>query len=210
MDAPAHFFQGKQRTAQIPMEKLAGPGVIIDVEDKARNNPDYQVTVNDLRQWEGQHGSIPDGAVVIMKSGWYKKYPNKTEVFQTSTPDTPSTFHFPGWHENATRWLTSFRKVHVVGVDTPSTDYGQSTRFPTHVILGEHDIPGVENVANLDKIPDHGSVIFVAVIKLQDGSGGPARVFATIGDFGISSSRKLSTSSSLLMLLFAFVVILIL
>lgn len=179
LDAPSHFAQGKNRSQQIPIEKLVGPGVIINVKAKASSNPDYRVTEGDLQTWETSHGRIPDGAVVIMNSGWSSKYPNQTLTFGSQTPGDPSTFHFPGWHEDAVDWLLKNRNIHVVGVDTPSTDYAQSTTFPVHVLLGINNIPGVENVANLDSIPESGTTIYVAAIKLWDGSGGPTRVFAT-------------------------------
>ncbi|XP_078337529.1 kynurenine formamidase-like isoform X2 [Crassostrea virginica] len=178
VDAPAHFYEGGLRVQQIPMEKLVGKGVIINVKQKASIDPDYRVTVEDLVNYERTHGSIPDGAVVLMNSGWSDKYPNPTSVFNTPTPSDPKTFHFPGWHENATAWLMKNRNINIIGVDTPSTDYGQSKVFPTHVLMGKHNIIGVENVGFLDKIPESGSTICVAVLKLTDGSGAPARVFA--------------------------------
>ena len=182
MDSPVHFSEGSWRSQQIPIERLIGPGVILDVTEKASANPDYRVTVQDLRDWEYKHGAIPHGAIVIMNSGWDKHYPNKSKTFGSNTPSDDATFHVPGFHEDAADWLVRYRSIHVVGVDTPSTDYGQSKTFPVHVILGKANIPGLENVANLGKLPARGSTIFVAVIKLYDGSGGPARTFATITD----------------------------
>lgn len=180
VDAPAHFYEGAWRTHQIPMERLTGPAVIIDVKEKARSNPDYRVQVSDVEDWESVNGRIPDNAVVVMNSGWGYKYPNKTAVFGTSTPEVPSTFHFPAWHHDTVMWLINKRFVYMIGVDTPSTDYGQSTEFPTHVVLAKYNVIGLENVANLDRLPVSGSRLFAAVIKTKDGSGGPARLFATI------------------------------
>jgi kynurenine formamidase len=162
------------------MDRLVGKGVIINVKSKASADHDYRVSVQDLTEWEETYGRIPNGAVVLMNSGWSDKYPNKNAVFNSTTPDDPSTFHFPGWHEDAATWLTKNRKVHAIGVDTPSIDYGQSKTFPTHVILCKNNIIGVENVGFLDRIPESGSTVFIAVLKLTDGSGGPARVFATV------------------------------
>lgn len=180
LDSPSHFAKGAWHTAQIPMENLYGPGVVIDVKSKTKNNPDYRVTLQDLMDWERKYGRIPRKSVVVMNSGWSYFYPNKTRVFNSTTPDDPSTFHFPGWHEDAVTWQLNNRHINVLGVDTPSTDYGQSTTFPVHVILGKANIPGMENVAFLDRIPVNGTMIYAAVIKLYDGSGGPIRVFATI------------------------------
>ncbi|XP_060083575.1 isatin hydrolase-like [Ylistrum balloti] len=180
VDSPAHFYEGGWRTQQIPMERLTGPGVVIDVKDKARDNPDYRVLLNDITEWESVNGRIPDNAAVIMNSGWGAKYPNKTAVFGTETPSVPSTFHFPAWHQDTVTWLINQRHVYMIGVDTPSTDFGQSSTFPTHVVLSKHNVVGLENVANLDTIPVSGTRIFAAVTKIKDGSGGPARIFATI------------------------------
>ncbi|XP_060562944.1 isatin hydrolase-like [Ruditapes philippinarum] len=195
LDAPAHFAEGKNRQHQIPMEKLVGPGVVINVKTKVSKNPDYRVITDDLKDWETRNGMIPSGAVVIMNSGWTSKYPNKTLTFGSQTPDDSSTFHFPGWHEDAIDWLIKNRQIHVVGVDTPSTDYARSTTYPVHVLLGLADIPGVENVANLDLIPESGSIIYVAAIKLYDGSGGPTRVFSTFVENGMTGSSSPLCSS---------------
>ena len=200
LDAPSHFAEGSWRNTQIPLERLIGPGVIIDVTEKASANPDYRVTVEDLNDWENEYGRIPDGAIVIMNSGWHKHYPNKTLTFGTNTPTDPATFHFPGFHEDAADWLVRNRNIHVLGVDTPSTDYGQSNTFPVHVIIGKANISGLENVANLNKIPQSGTTIFVAAIKLFDGSGGPARTFATIMEGDDTSSAASYCSHALLIL----------
>ena len=153
------------------------------LQNKTDVDPDYRVQIQDLLDWEEEHGRIPNGAIVLMYSGWADKYGNKSLYFGTNETDSPATFHFPGFHEDAADWLVSYRRIHMVGVDTASMDYGQSKTFPVHVILGRENICGVENVANLDKISQvTDTMIYVAAIKLFDGSGGPARVFATYTD----------------------------
>ena len=179
-DAPSHFYEGSWRSHQIPVEHLVGPGVIIDVRQQASEDPDYRVTIGDLKQWERRYGKIPKGAVVIMNSGWDKNYPNKSLTFGSDNPHDQTTFHFPGFHEEAADWLIHRRNIHVIGVDTPSLDYGQSITRPVHVIMGKENIPGLENVANLDTIPAAGTIIIAGAIKLYDGSGGPARVIAML------------------------------
>lgn len=200
LDSPSHFYEGGWRAQQIPIERLIGPGVILDVREKASTNPDYRVSVQDLRDWEKSFGEMPPGAIVIMNSGWDRHYPNKSMTFGTDTPSDPATFHFPGFHEDAVDWLARYRSVHVVGVDTPSTDYGQSKTFPVHVILGKANIPGLENVANLNKLPQSGSMIYVGAIKLFDGSGGPARTFATISEGDDTSNIGKLVPSSVVVL----------
>jgi kynurenine formamidase len=132
--------------------------------------------------WEEKYGEMPRHAVVLMNSGWSQKYPNKTLIFGTLQHSDTSKLHFPGWHEDAVTWLISRRQVSTIGVDSPSTDYGQTKTFPCHVIMGANNIMGIENVANLDNIPESGSTIYMPVLKIFDGSGGPTRLFGTYDD----------------------------
>ena len=174
-------------------------------QEKVATNHDYIVTVKDLQDWEEKHGEIPDGAVVVMNSGWARFHPNKTEVFGSQDVTDPSTFHFPGFHANAVDWMIRYRSIHVFVVDTPSTDVGQSsTTFPVHVLLGRANIPAVENIANIDGVPESGATIHVAPMKLFDGSGGPVRVYATFTTSNLSSAacpRGVSFLNAILLLL---------
>ncbi|XP_055958379.1 isatin hydrolase-like isoform X2 [Patella vulgata] len=179
LDAPAHFYKGKWRTHEIPVERLIGPGVIIDVTSKATADHDYRVQISDLQAWESKYGNIPQGAIVLMNSGWAKRYPIKKEVFGTLNISNPTYFHFPAFHEGTVEWLITNRNISMVGVDTPSVDYGQSKTFPVHQVLGKHNVPGLENIGYLDSIPEKGATIFIGIIKLFDGSGGPVRIIAT-------------------------------
>ncbi|XP_072050301.1 isatin hydrolase-like [Amphiura filiformis] len=179
IDAPSHFGEGALRVHQIPLEKLIGPGVIINVKSKVAANIDYRVTVDDIQDWETKYNQIPDGAVVIMNSGWSQRYPNTTLLFGSEDFMDTTTYHFPGWHEDTVDWLLKNRNIHVIGVDTTSLDSGPAITFPVHQLLGANNIPGIENVANLDSIPERGTMIYVAAFKLYEGSGSPSRVFAT-------------------------------
>ncbi|XP_071097005.1 isatin hydrolase-like [Haliotis cracherodii] len=179
LDSPSHFFEGGWKADEIPAERLIGPGVILDVTSQANADPDYRVTQADFEAYESKHGRIPHGAIVFMNSGWGARYSDKKRFFNTEYPDNSSTFHFPGYHEDAITWLVANRNVSMVGVDTPSNDYGQSTVFPSHVILAKNNIPGLENVARLNQVPAKGATIIVGSIKLFSGSGGPARILAT-------------------------------
>ena len=181
-DAPAHLYKGAWRSHQIPIQQLAGPGVVLDVRDKVATNPDYEVTIQDLEDWESRNGRIPYGFVVVMNSGWDKKYPNKTAVFGSNNSLDSSTFHFPGFSPAACEWLVHNRNIHVIGVDTPSLDYGQSTDGLSHVIISKVNIVILENVAYLGTIPEAGIIIFFGAMKVYDGSGVPARVFALVSE----------------------------
>ncbi|XP_069116496.1 isatin hydrolase-like [Argopecten irradians] len=195
VDAPNHVAAGvgPWNNHQIPIERLGGPGVIIDVKDKAEANNDYRVTIDDLKAWEERNGRIPYGAVVLMNSGWQKYYPDYSAVFKTDNISDDSTYHFPSWHEDAINWLVTNRVVYCVGGDTPSTDYGQSTTFPVHLILSKENIIGIESAAYLERLPESGSTIFVPVLKIRDGSGGPARMFATLPDDDGDETNKAGT-----------------
>ncbi|XP_053406652.1 isatin hydrolase-like [Mercenaria mercenaria] len=130
IDAPSHVGNGRQSLEQIPPERLIGPGVVIDVRDKVKDNPDYAVTVNDILEHEREHGKIPPNTIVNMNSGWANKYPGARLVFGTDNITDPSTFHFPGWSPEACEMLLQDRQVNVVGVDTPSTDPAQPPVYP--------------------------------------------------------------------------------
>ncbi|XP_072016381.1 isatin hydrolase-like [Amphiura filiformis] len=179
IDAPSHFNEDALQVHQIPIEKLIGPGVIINVKSKVAANSDYRVTLDDIQDWETKYNQIPDGAVVIMNSGWSLRYPNKTLLFESQTYTDATTYHFPGWHEDIVDWLLKNRNINVIGVDSASLDYGPATNFPVHQLLGANNITGVEHVANLDSIPESGTIISVAPFKLYGGSGCPSRVYAT-------------------------------
>ena len=116
-----------------------------------------------------------------------REIPGKTRVFGTQTK--PSTFHFPSWHEDAVTWLIRKRQINAIGVDSASLDYGQSKTYPCHTLMGKNNIVGIENVANLDNIPESGST----VLNIEDGSGSPARVFATYDD----EPKKTNTTAML-------------
>lgn len=165
------------------MNNLIGPGVVIDISARAEQDPDTQVEIDDLLQWEEKHGQIPEGAIVLMNSGWDKYWPNKTAVFGSSTPNDSSTFHFPGFSPSTARWIIDNRKyINAIGVDTPSIDFGRSRDFQTHVTVFGANIVGLENVANLDKVPVTGATVFAIPVKIRDGSGGPLRIFAMLND----------------------------
>ncbi|XP_067685109.1 isatin hydrolase-like [Haliotis asinina] len=179
MDAPRHFCADGKRMHELDMDRLSGPGVVIDVRKQSEANRDFQATEQTFRDWEEEHGTIPDGAIVLFNFGWDKFWPDRKLIFNTDDVMNPSTFHFPGVSPNATKWLTSNRKVHAVGGDTPSPDYGQSSLFETHVmLLCDHGIIILENVANVNSMPATGTKVYIGALKLENGSGTPVRLFA--------------------------------
>ncbi|CAC5414820.1 unnamed protein product [Mytilus coruscus] len=194
-DAPAHFAQGSWRAHQIPVDHHVGNGVIINVKCKVQNDVDYRVSFSDVYEWEKTNGRIPDGSVVLMNSGWDVRHPDFKQVFNTTTPNDASTFHFPSWHPDTVNWLITNRRVHVIGVDTPSNDYGPSVDFPVHILLSKNNIVGVENVANLNVLPPIGALIFVNILKILDGSGSPVRIVGLMTNRRMKLKKNCSINS---------------
>ncbi|XP_078348297.1 isatin hydrolase-like [Oculina patagonica] len=181
LDAPRHVSAGKWTTDQIPLDRLIGPAIKIDISSKAAKNPDYQMTMSDFQAWEEKNGKIPDDVILLVFTGWGRHWPNRKSYLGTDTKNT-SLLHFPGIHPNASRWLVNNRKVKLLGIDTASIDYGQSTLFETHQILFKENIPALENVAHMDKLPAKGFTLYAAPMFITDGSGGPCRIFARLDE----------------------------
>ncbi len=182
IDAPIHFAEGAQSVDEVPLEKLVGNAIKIDVSNKALNDPDYLVSVEDFQSWETENGKIPKGSIVLLQSGFSQYYPNKEKYLGTTQrgPEAVKDLHFPGLSPEAANWLVQNRNIKSIGIDTPSIDYGQSQNFESHVILLKENIPAFENVANMDQLPANGFEIIALPIKIKGGSGGPLRIIALL------------------------------
>lgn len=183
IDAPIHFAEKGQTVDELPLEKLIGPAIKIDVSTNAFNNPDYLITVEDLKGWETKEQTkIPDGSIVLLQTGFSKYYPNKVKYMGTDERGEIAVkkLHFPGLSPEAATWLVEQRNINAIGIDTPSIDYGQSEYFKSHVILLSKDIPAFENLTNLDQLPSNDFEIIALPMKIKGGSGAPLRVVAMI------------------------------
>ena len=180
LDSPIHFAAGKDTADQIPLEKLIGPAAVIDVSAAAAANPDYQIQVSDIEAWEKANGKIPDNALVLLRTGWDARWPDRKAYLGTSKigSDAVAELHFPGLDPRTAQWLVDNRPIDAIGIDTPSIDYGQSKSFETHQALFAKNIPAFENVANLGELPATGATIIALPMKIQGGSGGPLRIVA--------------------------------
>jgi len=180
VDAPVHFAKGRWTVDEIPLERLIGPAVVVDVRSKATSDRDYQVRVSDLVAWEKQYGKIPDGGIVLLNTGSDGYWPDRVRYMGTDGRGEAAVanLHFPGLHPEAAKWLTENRSIHAIGLDTPSIDYGQSTLFESHRVLFEHNVPAFENVANLGSLPATGATVIALPMKIGGGSGGPLRIIA--------------------------------
>ena len=180
LDAPLHFGEGQQATDAVPLDRLIGPVVVLDVSEQAAENADYELTSADVQAWEAEHGAVPAGALVFLRTGWSARWPDAERYFGNTGPGDVQNLHFPSYGEEGARYLVTERKVAVLGVDTASIDYGQSGDFVVHRLAAMANVPGLENLTHLDRLPATGAFAVALPVKIAGGSGGPARVAALV------------------------------
>ncbi len=176
VDAPAHFPPGKTTVDQIPAKQLFGPAVVIDVRAESGKDADYQLGASRVEEWEERHGRIPEGAIVLLRTGWASRWPDARKY---RNQDAKGKMHFPGFSPEAAKLLIQ-RKVSGLGCDTLSIDHGASSDYPVHHLALGAGLYQLENLADLSELPERGAFLIVAPIKLEGGSGGPVRVFALL------------------------------
>ncbi|GAB6036430.1 cyclase family protein [Fundidesulfovibrio butyratiphilus] len=180
VDPPAHFAQGLRTVDRIDLKEMILPLVVIDAHEAAAKNPDYVVTMADVRDWEKRHGPIPEGAFVAMRTDWSKRWPDGDAM---QNRDARGVAHYPGWSMEVLRYLYEERKITASGHETTDTDPGLATSkddyaLETYILKNNHY--QIELLANLDQTPEAGALIVVTFPKPKDGSGFPARVFAIL------------------------------
>ena len=182
IDAPRHMNRDGLTVDQIPLERLIGPGVVIDAMRECKKNRDCLLRPAVLTQWESRNGPIPSEAIVLFRTGHSRLLPNSARYLGTSGSNANAQSHlrFPGLHPETARWLVDNRRVRAVGIDCPGIDPGNSTTFETHRILFAHNVPALENLANLDQLPPTGFTVFALPLKIKGGSGAPLRVIAVL------------------------------
>jgi kynurenine formamidase len=180
MDAPIHFSKGAITADQVPFTSMVGPAAVIDFSQRAINNPDAMLSVDDIKKWESEHGSIPDGAIVVARSGWGRYWPDKKRYLGTDKFGDVAHLRFPGFSADAVKYLLDSRKIAAIAIDTASMDPGISKDFPVHRLwLGANKV-GFENVAHADQLPEIGATIFCIPMKIGKGTGAPTRIFALL------------------------------
>lgn len=185
MDAPHHFDEQGQTIDDIPLTRLLGQAVVIDVSAQASADPDYVLQVADVDAFEVAHGPIAEGSIVILRTGWSKYWPDRKAYLGDDRPGRTDDLHFPSFGAEASRLVIEERKVSMIGVDTASIDNGQSRDFMVHQIAGAANVPGLENLMNLGKLPPRGAILIALPMKIGDGSGGPVRVIALVPREGV-------------------------
>jgi len=175
MDVPGHFVAGGRMSPDLSPEELIVPAAVIDISAKAAADPDAVVTLDDVRAFERRHGRIPRGAVVCMNSGWEARVDSEAAYRNVGADGLQ---HFPGWDADTAEWLVEERAATGFGVDTLSLDPGNSTTFAAHLTILSANRYGIENLANLRRMPPRGATLYVGLVPWEQGSGGPARILA--------------------------------
>ena len=176
LDAPAHFPPGKTTVDQIPAKQLFGPAVVIDVRAESGKDVDFHLSPARVQEWEKRHGRIPEGAIVLLRTGWSSRWPDARKY---RNQDAQGKMHFPGFSAEAAKLLIE-RKISGLGCDTMSVDYGASSDYAVHHLALGAGLYHLENLADLSELAETGAFLVVAPIKLEGGSGGPVRVFALL------------------------------
>jgi kynurenine formamidase len=180
VDPPVHFHKGARTADKIPVKQMLLPLVVIDVHRQVAKNPDYVLTLPDLKAWEAKHGAIPKGAFVAMRTDWSKRWPDQAAM---QNVDAQGVAHYPGWTLPALKYLYEVRHITASGHETTDTDPGVATTKDDYslesYILGT-DHYQIELLAGLDQVPATGALVSVTWPDIKDGTGFPARIFAIL------------------------------
>ena len=179
IDAPNHFEQNQPSVDQIPFEQLVGKAVVVNISDKVKNDPDYTLSVSDILLWEKTNGQIPSGAIVLLNTGWGRRWQNFEDY---KNNDKNGCMHFPGYSKESANFLVSKRNIRGIGIDTLSGDCGNCSDFQVHHIINSAGKFILENIANIDELPPRGVTLILAPIKIEGGSGGQCRIWAILSN----------------------------
>jgi kynurenine formamidase len=190
LDAPAHFPPGKTTVDEIPAHRLIGACVLLDVSAEnhraGAEHADYRLPVSRVKEWESRHGDIPEGAIVLLRTGCSAQW-NDSDLYRGM--DAAGSMHFPGFSVEAVEYLIS-KRISGIGADAMSVDAGDSKDYAVHTLALGSDLFQLENLSDLSAVPESGALLIVAPIKLEGGSGGPCRVFAIVPEAGKESDAS--------------------
>lgn len=180
VDPPAHFVRGLRTVDEISVREMILPLVVFDVHEAAAADPDYQITMADVRAWESRHGPVPEGAFAAMRTDWSRRWPDAASMANAG-PD--GVAHYPGWSLEVLTYLYEERRITASGHETTDTDSGRLASqgdFSLETYILGRDKYQIEMLANLDQTPEFGALAVVTFPKPRSGSGFPARVFAIL------------------------------
>ncbi|TDD68007.1 cyclase family protein [Jiangella aurantiaca] len=181
-DAPVHWVTGQDGgdVAQVPLPRLVAPAAVIDVTERAAADPDFLLEIDDVKAWETEHGPLPDGGWLLLRTGWDARSHDQ-EAFLNANEAGP---HTPGVSVECARWLADETPVIGLGVETVGTDAGAAhsfdPAFPCHSFLLGAGKYGLTQLRNLAQLPPTGAVVVAAPLPIVGGSGSPARVLALV------------------------------
>lgn len=182
LDAPIHWVTGQDKddVSQVPARRLVAPAAVLDFSDRAAADPDWLLGLDDIKGWEAEHGTLPDGGWLLLRTGWDARSHDQSEFLNAD--DTGP--HTPGISVECARWLADEAPIIGVGVETVGTDAGAAhsfdPAFPCHQFLLGADKYGLTQLQNLDRLPATGAVVLAAPLPIVGGSGSPARVLALV------------------------------
>ncbi len=180
LDAPAHFSESGDTADKVSLDRLIAPAIVLDVSTQAAQNPDYQATAEDVKAFEAKHGKIPRGSIVLLRTGWSRRWPDRKGYLGDDRKGDASNLHFPGFGASAAKVLVEERGAAALGLDTASLDPGNSKDFAVHRLAAARNVPGLENLENLEKLPPKGAWLLALPMKIEGGSGGPLRAVALV------------------------------
>ena len=180
VDPPAHFIKGLRTVDQIDVKEMILALVVVDVHEEAAKNPDYILSIERVKKWEKDHGPIPGGAFVAMRTDWSKRWPDAAKM---TNKDVNGVAHYPGWSLPVLKYLYEERKITASGHETTDTDPGIATTkddysLETYILSTNHY--QIELLTNLDLVPESDAIVVASFPKPKGGSGFPARVFAIV------------------------------
>jgi kynurenine formamidase len=179
LDAPIHFAEHRWTADEVPLDRLVGPAAVVDIAEKAAGDRDALLTRADVEAAEARDGRLPDGTILLVRTGWSARWPDR-ERYLGSAGSDPTRLHFPGVDGAAAAWLVTARRIRAIGIDTASIDRGPSADFRAHRALAEANVPIFENLTGLEGLPRRGAVFIGLPMKIRGGSGGPLRAVALL------------------------------
>ena len=177
LSAPSGFLDGAPGHEAFSPNDLVRPAIVIDISTQAESHPDYALTMNDVLDWESDHGPVPHGCLALLRTGWQQRWSNPLEYLGGASGDQ---LHFPGFGLDAAKVLFKGRNAGGLGIDTAGAEPGNDTGFSVSRMALEKRLIVLENLTNLDLLPPTGALLIIGLLRLEGSSGGPASVTALV------------------------------
>jgi kynurenine formamidase len=182
LDAPNHWVTGRDGldVSQAPLRTLIGSAAVIDKSAEVAADPDFLLEVDHIRAWSDEHGPLPEGGWLLLRTGWDARSHDQ-EAFTNADEHGP---HTPGVSAECARWIAQESPVAGFGTETVGTDAGAAGGFDPpfschHFLMGAGKW-GLTSLQNLALLPPTGAVVVVSPLPIVGGSGSPARVYALV------------------------------